>query len=209
MLGFPSQCQSTVPTMGLDGPDNARVLLGGGIGAGKSTVAEEFGRLGFTVFDADAIGAEVLRPGTDETHAVAERWPPVVSNGVVDRKALAQIVFSDEGELRWLESITHPPIRAEITRLVSATQGSVLVETPLRHLTILGDWFRVAVVADEEIRIARAIARGGDATDVRNRVSSQISDGDWVEWADLVIDNSGAWSETIRAIEAVVDEVNK
>jgi len=209
MLGFPSQSQSTVSTMGLDGPDDARVLLGGGIGAGKSTVAEEFGRFGFTVFDADTIGAEMLRPGTDATHAVVQRWPTVVSNGVVDRKALAQIVFSDAEELQQLESITHPSIRAEITRLVSSAQGSVLVETPLRHLTIPGDWFRVAVVADEEIRIARAVARGGDVTDVRNRVSSQVSDSDWVEWADIVIDNSGAWSETVRSIEAVVDEVNK
>ncbi len=122
--------------MGLDGPDDARVLLGGGIGAGKSTVAEEFGRFGFTVFDADAIGAEVLRPGTDATDAVAQRWPAVVSNGVVDRKSLAQIVFSDADELQRLESMTHPSIRDEITRLVSVTQGPVLVETPLQHLTI-------------------------------------------------------------------------
>lgn len=194
--------------MGLDGPDEAHVLLGGGIGAGKSTVAEEFGRLGFTVFDADEIGAEVLAPGTDATEAVAERWPTAVSNRVVDRKALAKIVFSDEGELQQLESITHPLIRAEITRLVSRTEGSVLVETPLQHLTIPGEWFRVAVVADEKIRIARAIARGGDVTDVRNRVLSQISDDNWIEWADIVIDNSGAWSETIQSIEAVVVEVN-
>ena len=209
MLGFPSQSQSTVSTMGLDGPDDARVLLGGGIGAGKSTVAEEFGRLGFTVFDADAVGAEVLRTGRAETEAVAQRWPAVVSNGVVDRKALAQIVFSDAEELQRLESITHPSIRDEIMRLVSGTPGSVLVETPLQHLTMPGDWFKVAVIADQEVRIARAVTRGGDATDIRNRVASQVSDGEWVEWADTVIDNGGAWTETLRSIEAVVKEVNK
>jgi dephospho-CoA kinase len=195
--------------MGLDGPDDARVLLGGGIGAGKSTVAEEFGRFGFTVFDADAVGAEVLRPGTDATDAVAQRWPAVVSNGVVDRKSLAQIVFSDAEELQRLESMTHPSIRDEIKRLVSLTPGSILVETPLQHLTMPGDWFRVAVIADQEVRIARAVSRGGDASDIRNRVASQLSDNDWVRWADTVIDNSGAWSETMRSIEAVVDEVTK
>jgi dephospho-CoA kinase len=195
--------------MGLDGPDDARVLLGGGIGAGKSTVAEEFGRLGFTVFDADAVGAEVLRTGRAETEAVAQRWPAVVSNGVVDRKALAQIVFSDAEELQRLESITHPSIRDEIMRLVSGTPGSVLVETPVQHLTMPGDWFKVAVIADQEVRIARAVTRGGDAADIRNRVASQVSDGEWVEWADAVIDNGGAWTETLRSIEAVVKEVNK
>lgn len=207
MLGFLSQRQSTVSTMGLDGPAAVHVLLGGGIGAGKSTIAEEFGRRGFAVFDADTIGAGVLVPGTAATEAVAQRWPTVVSNGVVDRRALAQIVFSDEEELRRLESITHPAIRTEITRLVSATPGPALVEIPLQHLPISGDWFRVAVVANEGVRIARAVARGGDVTDVRNRVSSQVSDGAWIEWADLVIDNGGAWSETLQSIEAVVAEV--
>ncbi len=194
--------------MGLDGSDAARVLLGGGIGAGRSTVAEEFGRRDFTVFDADAIGADVLRPGTVATDAVAQRWPEAVSNGVVDRKALARIVFADVEELRRLEAITHPSIRTEITRLISITPGSVLVETPLQHLAMPGDWFRVAVVADQEVRIARAVARGGDAADVRNRAASQVSDGEWVEWADVVIDNGGAWSETLLSIEAVVDVVN-
>ena len=207
MLGFLSQRQSTVSTMGLDGPDAARVLLGGGIGAGKSTVAEEFGRSGFVVIDADTIGAQVLGPGTEATVALAQFWPGVVVEGVVDRKALAQIVFSDGKELRRLESITHPLIRDEITRLVSVTAGPVLVEIPLQHLTTPGDWFRVAVIANEEVRIARAIARGGDEADVRNRISSQVSDDDWVDWADTVIDNSGAWSETLRSIEAVVGEV--
>jgi dephospho-CoA kinase len=193
--------------MGLDGSGAARVLLGGGIGAGKSTVAEVFSTFGFYVIDADEIGTEVLAPETSETRSVAQLWPEAVLDGMVNRQALAGIVFSNEEALRRLEDITHPAIAAEIERLVASIPGLVLVEIPLQHLVISGDWFRIAVVADEDVRVARAVTRGGDAPDVRRRVESQMSDEEWVEWADVVIDNGGAWAETLQSIEAVIDEV--
>ncbi|GMQ93969.1 MAG: dephospho-CoA kinase [Acidimicrobiia bacterium] len=195
--------------MGLDGPNAAHVLLGGGIGAGKSTVAEIFVQDGFHVIDADEIGAEILGPGADATRLVAQQWPAAVSNGIVNRRALAQIVFADEDELRQLESITHPGIAAEIARRVAERSGDVVVEIPLQHLVLSGNWFKIAVVAEEEIRIARAVARGGDISDVRRRVSSQVSNEEWADWSDTVIDNSGAWAETLSAVRAVIDEVRK
>ena len=175
------------------------------IAAGKSSVGELFAEAGYLVIAADRVGAEVLAPGRDETDAVARAWPDVVVDGVVDRRALARIVFADGDALRLLESITHPAIVAEIERCVAAAEMDVLVETPVKHLDLFGNWIRVVVVADEETRIARAVARGGDPMDVRRRVASQIPDQEWEEWADVVIDNSGAWSETERVVRAAIE----
>jgi dephospho-CoA kinase len=190
--------------MGLDVSAAPRVLLGGGIGAGKSTIAAVFAENGFFSIDADRIAAEMMSPGSDTTVAVAQWWPSVVSCGAVDRRALAEIVFADEAELRHLETITHPEIVAEIVRRVSGESGAVIVEIPLLHLELPGVWCRIAVIADEDVRIARAVARGGTAADVCRRVSTQPSDDEWAEWGDVVIANSGSWADTLKAAEAAI-----
>ena len=184
----------------------ARVLLGGGIGAGKSAVAAIFERAGFLVIEGDEIGRSLLAAGTPETSAVRELWPSVVADGVVDRAALATIVFDDASELRKLEGVTHPAIAAEIARRLAKTEKDVVVEAPLMHLEISGEWTRVAVVADSRERLARAEARGGDPDDVKRRMKSQMSTAEWTSWADVVIDNNGAWAATERIVASMIDE---
>jgi dephospho-CoA kinase len=187
-----------------DGYIAPNVLLGGGIGAGKSSIAKLFAGSGYLLIEADRVGADILAPHTDATAAVDQEWPEVVRDGVVDRSALARIVFADARALEVLESITHPAIAAEIDLRVVSTDLSIVVETPVKALELAGDWIRVAVVADEDTRIARAIARGGDPADVRRRVASQISDEEWTSWADVVIDNNRAWRETEQAAHAII-----
>jgi dephospho-CoA kinase len=126
----------------------------------------------------------------------------------VDRRALAQIVFASNSELRHLEAITHPAIAAEILRRVDESSRPVIVEVPLQHLVLPGDWCKAAVIADEGIRIVRAVERGGDPADIRRRVSSQVSDDEWTEWADIVIDNSGSWEGTRNHVDNVIDELD-
>lgn len=193
--------------MSSDGPQPSRVLLGGGIGAGKSSIASLFGDAGFSLVEADRIGAEVLSPGTAETSAVAAAWPEAVRGDVVDRSALARIVFSSESALAQLEAITHPAIRRRIESIAANAPDMVLVEVPLMTLSPEGEWIRIAVVADEDLRIARAVARGGDPDDVRRRVESQVDEDAWVEWADVVITNNAAWSETEKVVGALLDEL--
>ncbi len=195
--------------MASDGPNAANVLLGGGIGAGKSVIADLFVQAGFLLIEADAVGAEVLASHSEATRAVAKIWPEIVKRGVVDRKALAGIVFANREDLRRLEEITHPAIAATIEKQVADTTGDVIVEVPLKHLDLPGDWTRVVVVADEKIRISRAIERGGDPADILRRVGSQVSEEEWVDWADFVIDNSHAWATTEAAVRTVIREVRK
>lgn len=184
------------------------VLLGGGIGAGKSSIAALFADRGFDVVEADEVGHRVLATDPEVLSAVSERWPAVVSDGVVDRAALAHVVFRDPSELRHLEQITHPKIRAAIAdRIAESRAGKVVVETPLTSMTVTGDgvMVRVAVVADHDVRLARAVHRGGDAADVERRMRLQDDDATWRAWADHVVDNSGAWMLTERTVEALID----
>ncbi len=186
------------------------VLLGGGIGAGKSSIAALFAERGYEVIEADLVGHEVLATDPEVLAAVINRWPAVVSDGVIDRAGLAGVVFSDPAELRHLEQITHPRIRAAIADRIASTEASlVVVETPLTGMGVATDitTVRVAVLADHDVRLARAVMRGGDAADVERRMRSQDDDATWRAWADHVVDNSGAWTLTERTVLTLIDGI--
>ncbi len=185
-------------------PAGSAIAIGGGMGAGKSSVLEVFEQAGFVVIQADEVGHEVLGPDREAGQAVMRRWPSVVRNGQVSRSKLAKIVFSDPGALRELESMTHPAIRSRIDDLVGAARAPVAVEIPVLGMFSDTAWHRIAVVASEDVRVARAVARGGDPDDVRARIESQPSDAEWVAWADTVIDNGGSWESTRHALESFV-----
>lgn len=187
----------------------ARIIVGGGIGAGKSTVLDALADSGFFVIEADRVGHQVLDISTDSGRAVADRWPETVVDGALSRPRIAAIVFSDPSELEALEAITHPAIRSAIDKVVSdlGDRQSIALEVPLIGLMKDG-WTRVAVVAPVDVRVARAVARGGSEEDIRARMEHQPTDEEWVEWADHVIDNGGTMDETARIIAQVVSGVS-
>ena len=165
-----------------------RILVGGGIGSGKSEVVRRFGDLGARVIIADEIGHLVL---DDEALAsVGTRWPDVVAEGRVDRGALARIVFSDPAELAALEALTHPRIIQRIVEIASG-DGDLVVEIPL-ILSIPGGWHRIFIDTPRDVRARRAVARGGSEDDVRRRIANQPSRSEWRAWADVVIENTGS-----------------
>jgi dephospho-CoA kinase len=184
------------------------VILGGGIGAGKTSVGSLFGKHGFTLIVADDVGRDVLAPGSDATRQVEQRWPTVVSEGVVDRGALAGIVFSSRDNLVELEAITHPEIERRIKAMLDdAGRKPCAVETPVPGLLGSVAATRIAIVADDHVRIARAVSRGGSIEDVRARMASQVDQDVWRAWADVIVDNSGAWADTERAVSGVIEEL--
>ncbi len=178
------------------------IVLGGGIGSGKSLVAELLDAAGAAVIKADEVGHGVLEPDGPASAEVAARWPSVVVKGRIDRPRLAGIVFRDPAELAALEALTHPAIIETILDRVAEIDRPVIVEVPL--ILDLGDgWRRVFVDADHEVRIERAVARGADEADVRRRVAAQADREEWLLWADDVIVNEGTKEELATQVDAL------
>lgn len=108
------------------------MALTGGVGAGKSTVGRALAARGAVVVDADRLAREALAPGGAALAAMARRFPAVVSGGVVDRAALASLVFDDPAARRDLEAIVHPVVRRGLMEFARAHAGDlVVVEIPL------------------------------------------------------------------------------
>jgi dephospho-CoA kinase len=180
----------------------SRIVLGGGIGAGKSRVAEFLKGKDVIVISADRIGHAVLEPAGPAFDAVAERWPSAVAEGRIDRSRLAVIVFAAPAELAELEAITHPFIMEDIDRLTAEATGPVILEVPVM-LPLDDSWIRVYIDADEDVRIRRAIGRGGDSSDVQRRAAAQADRSQWLEWADEVIVNNGSLDDLRGHVDTV------
>jgi dephospho-CoA kinase len=189
-----------------------RVLgLTGGIGTGKSTVAQMFAARGVPVIDADVLAREVVAPGGAAHADVAAAWPEVIgADGTVDRQRLAQIVFDDPTERKRLEGFTHPRIQATADARLAAL-GDAGERLALYEATLLvesGRWRDfdglIAVVASPETQIARATARGLTRTEVEARIKAQLPTEEKLRVATHVIDNDGALAATEAQVDALL-----
>ncbi len=167
-----------------------RVVVTGGIGSGKSLVCTLLSEWGVAVIDADQVGHEVLAPGGEAFDQVSVRWPQVVSDGKIDRKALGRIVFSDPAQLSELVALTHPHIRARMFREVDCyPQRPVAVEISAPSDRVMPNWPVLVVDSDPQMIRKRLLERGLSETDIRKRMASQRSRQEWLEMADRVIPN--------------------
>jgi dephospho-CoA kinase len=182
------------------------MVLGGGIGAGKSRVAEFLREHGAAVVSADLLGHAVLEPGGAAYDAVAGRWPDVVVDGRIDRSLLAVAVFNEPDELAELEAITHPLILDAIDEYTAAASRPIVLEVPVM-LPLDQSWTRVFVDADETTRTGRAITRGGDPVDVGRRAAAQANREEWLAWADEVIVNDGTVDELRDAVDRLWEKL--
>jgi dephospho-CoA kinase len=171
-----------------------RVGLTGGIGSGKSAVADMLAELGAFVIDTDELAREVVAPGSPALFQISSKWPQVIRNGELDRAALADVVFADEGAREQLNAIVHPRVRALAAEREKAAQPRQLLVhvVPLLFETGYGETLdrSIVVIASDENRIARVIARDGiDEERVRARMAAQIDPEKARSLADYVIAN--------------------
>ena len=185
------------------------VGLTGGIGSGKSTVADLLARRGAIVVDADAIAREVVEPGMPALAKLVERFGPEIlgADGSLDRGALAARAFVTDDTRKDLEAITHPAIgEAFLARVADAPKDAIVVhDVPLLVESTRGyDYGAVIVVeAPLEVRLARLEARGVPRDDAMRRISLQASDEERRAVATWVIDNSGDRAALERQVDAV------
>ena len=107
--------------------------LTGSIGMGKTTTADIFRGLRIPVHDADAVAHELMKPHGPAVDLIAERFPDMVANGIVDRKRLGDMVFKNRNDIKELENIIHPFIQLEEHRFL---KKAALRKTPLVVLDI-------------------------------------------------------------------------
>ncbi len=190
------------------------MALTGGIGAGKSTVADLLADRGAVVIDVDALGREVLQPGGAAYDDVIATFGSQVvdGGGNIDRGRLAREVFGDPARLAVLTSISHPAInRLLVSRLDALPPGAVVV----LDMAILAEGnlgrpdpqhsyqYVITVEAPLERRIERAVQRGMDEADARRRAAAQASEAERRLLADVVIVNDGDLAALISEVDAL------
>jgi dephospho-CoA kinase len=184
----------------------------GGVAGGKSLVAQQLGRLGAAVLDADRVAHDVLRMPEIEA-ACRERWGGRVfgPDGRIDRHGLARVVFADppDGprERKYLEQLTHPEIgrrlSQEAERLKNSGSAVAVLDAPLL-LEAGWDAFcdrLVFVDAPQGLRLARALERGWTEEDFAAREGVQESLDRKRRRADVIVDNSGSQEQTQVQVE--------
>lgn len=190
------------------------VGLTGGIGAGKSTVSILLAERGAVIVDADQIARDLQEPGSPVLRRMAERFGDHIidHNDVLDRAAVAGIVFGDDDDakqaLNDLNGIVHPAMQSEIERQIAAeaeTDRIVVLDFPLLGENPRDD-VAATIVVDVPVDVAvhRLVEfRGMDEADARKRVASQISREDRLARASHVVDNSGGMEQLRGEIDSL------
>lgn len=199
------------------------VGLTGGIGSGKSTVAEMLADRGAHVIDADRVAHEVYAPGTVGFDRIVERFGEDVvgDDGAIDRARLGALVFRDRKALEDLNAIVHPLVRGEVASRIAAIvqedpDSVVVIEAALMTETgWSGGAGRLwAVIADPQVVMHRLVTlRGMDPEEARRRMAAQADNASRRRIASRVIENNrslldlegevqAAWHELEEELEA-------
>ena len=183
-----------------------KIGLTGGIGSGKTAVSDQFQRLGIHIIDTDIISRELMSHNQAVLKNVVETFSDKVldGKGAVDRKKLAQIVFSNKEQKLQLENILHPAIRKEVNQQI---QGFSLQNSPAKYLIVvipllLETGFTdlidrvLVVIAEEKLRVERIKQRDNRTlAEIRAIINSQASDEKRTCAADDIIENSNDFKQ--------------
>ena len=193
-----------------------KIGLTGGIGSGKTAVSEQFHRLGINIIDTDIISRELVNHNPAVLKKIVEIFSYKVldAKGAVDRKKLAQIVFSNKKQKQQLENILHPAIRNEVNQQI---QSFSLLNTPPEYIIIvipllLETGFTdlidriLVVMAEENIRVERIKQRDNRTMgEIHAIISSQVNDDNRIRAADDIIENNN----NIKDLESQVRQLHK
>jgi len=189
--------------------------ISGGLGSGKSTVAEMFAQRGGRVIDADAITRDLLAPGKKCVKKVAKIFPGVILYANrVNRSQLAEIVFSNPRELKKLTDILYPEALKVVKVKISQYKHEPLIVLDAPLLFESG-WNKITdttivVVATRRQQIERAQKRLGlTQAQVLRRLKNQMPMKEKCELADIIIDNRHDRKQTRKQVDAIIDRLQK
>ena len=178
----------------------------GGIGAGKSVVTDHLRSKGFAVIDADEVQRESTRPGEIAMLRLEEEIGSDIffEDGELDRRKLADLIFSDPDVMYISNLILHSDIKERITKKIAEVDGVVFLSIPLLFETG-GLWNCDSVwlvTADEDVRLSRAMKRDkANEEDIRARMAAQMPEEEKRELADIVIENNGTLNDLYECVD--------
>ena len=191
------------------------VGLTGGMGSGKSTALAALARLGAATISTDAVVHELYTSG-DVLDAVRARWGDEVigADGAADRGAIARHVFAEPAEREWLEGLLWPLVGQRVWSFRTEQEAAdpapkaAVVETPLLFEAGMHQMYdaTIAVVAEEDVRRARAAARGHEAVD--ERAARQLSQDEKAQRATFVVRNDGSEADLEAALSSVLAKLS-
>jgi dephospho-CoA kinase len=189
-----------------------KVALTGGIGSGKSTAGDFFEDLGAVVVDADQLAREVIERGTDGfDELVATFGDEILTNGILDRRKLGEIVFADPKARKTLEEIIHPRVAEAFDEIVqeSPADSVIVYQIPILVETKGEDRFDYVITVESnlDLRIARLKERGMKSYEIDARLKTQASDEQRAAIADLIFKNDGDLDQLLRQVENVYEDV--
>lgn len=185
--------------------------LTGSMAAGKSTAARTIAEMGFPIIDADRIAHEVLEDEKVISELVKEFGSGIISDGSIDRKALAKAAFRG-GRTEKLNSITHPVICQRLifdAKREEEKYGAAVLDVPLLIESGLNGACThvILVTADKAVRYARIMERDGlTKREARARLKKQMPERQKRKYADIIIENNGTAAELEAAVRNVMME---
>jgi dephospho-CoA kinase len=188
------------------------VVLTGGIGSGKSLVADYFQLLGVSIIDADVIARELLTKDTELIQDVLNQFDGILEKpGVIDRRRLRTKIFQDNTAKQWLEQQLHPRIWDRIKQDVAAcASNNYMVVIPLLVETGLQRLFDTVMVVDvpEIIQRQRVQLRDNlSSIEVNAILSHQVSRAERNHYANILIDNSYSFINTQEQVRRINEQV--
>lgn len=189
------------------------IALTGGIGAGKSLVANYFFSLGAEVIDADQLARQAIAQGSEGFNQVVQAFgDKILRDGDIDRKALGAVIFSDPDKRKKLESIIHPIVQQGLADArAELSEDQVLIyEIPLLVETNAASKFDAVITVEAPLvaRIQRLKDRGLEASEIEKRIASQATTEERKAVADYVIENDGNEEDLLRKVETLWAEIN-
>jgi dephospho-CoA kinase len=186
------------------------VGLTGGIAAGKSEALRALERIGAATLSTDSVVHELLTTGEVRDMLVERFGATVAPNGEIDRAAVAEHVFGDDEQRKWLEQLLWPRVGQRMVEwreeqdTAEPPPRAAVVEVPLLFESGMEQAFdkTIAVVADESTRQERAGSRGHRG--VESRTSRQLSQDEKAERADIVVHNDGSLEDLQHALSSAL-----
>ena len=181
--------------------DTRVTIITGPIGSGKSTALKYIKEKGFSTTDLDSISNNILE-SQSSLEFLEKNFSECLVENKIDKKLLAEVVFTNQDKLNNLENYLHPLVTLQVATLIQQTTGDLFIEASAPK-NIHKLYPTVVIFAEEPIRRKRLQSRGMSITDIDNRITTQPKES-WWKSLGIVIENT-SYTELHAQIEKLLD----